>query len=139
MSDCIVLDTHVLIWIVNGDAEQIKPHTREKVQAALKDGGVLIPAICVWEIGMLCKKERIRLAKPVSAWIRDALALTRFKLAPLNELIALEAATLPGDFHNDPADCLIVATARVENAVLLTRDQSLIEYGKAGHVHAFQV
>jgi len=138
MSECVVLDTHVWIWIVNG-ADEIKPAVREKVAGALKGRGVLIPAICVWEIEMLCRKNRIRLAKPISIWMRDALEMPRFRLSSLNDVTALEAASLPGEFHNDPADCMIVATARIENAVLLTADQRIIEYSKAGHVHVFQV
>lgn len=133
----LLLDTHVWIWIVNGDHE-IKPSLREKVATALKNATVLVPSICIWEIGMLWKHKRIQLAKPLNTWIQEAIEKAGFNIVPLTDSIALESATLPGDFHNDPADCMIVATARVEDAVLVTRDSRILEYGKAGHVNILQ-
>jgi PIN domain nuclease of toxin-antitoxin system len=129
----LVLDTHVWIWIINGD-QTIKASIRLRIQQALKKSRVLVPAICVWEVGMLWKKDRIQLQEPLLNWIRTALDKPGFSLAPITDAIAVESALLPGKFHNDPADCMIVATARLEKAILVTRDTRIIQYGQAGHV-----
>ena len=129
----IVLDTHIWLWTVTGD-RTIKTAIKQKISQSLKTGRVLVPAICLWEVGMLWKKERIQLRQPLRDWIEDAFDKSGFSLAPMNEAIALEASLLPGKFHNDPADCIIVATARLEKSLLLTRDSRIIDYGKGGHV-----
>jgi PIN domain nuclease of toxin-antitoxin system len=133
----LVLDTHVWIWTVNGD-DEIQPALREKIAVALRQASVLVPSICVWEVGMLAKRSRIQLSKPLSIWIQEALDLSGFCLAPLCDAVALEAANLPGEFHSDPADCMIIATARINSAVLLTRDRRILEYGKSGYVNVLE-
>ncbi len=129
----LVLDTHIWLWTVNGD-QTIAPAIRQKIQLSLKNSRVLVPAICVWEVGMLWKKERIQLREPLHSWVYTALERSGFSLVPMTEAIAIESSLLPGKFHNDPADCMIVATARLEKSILVSRDNSIIEYGKAGHV-----
>ena len=130
----LVLDTHMWIWIVEGN-HTIDASVRQTIREALKKSRVLIPAICVWEVGMLVKKNRIQLKEPLVIWVRSALERSGFALAPLSEAIAVESTVLPGNFHSDPADCMIVATARLEKALLLTRDSRIVEYGQAGHVN----
>lgn len=132
----LVLDTHVWIWTINGDPT-ITLSTRQKIRLALQKSRVLIPAICVWEVAMLWKRNRIQLREPLLDWVRAALEKSGFSLVPITDTIAVESALLPGKFHNDPADCLIVATARLEKAVLFTRDSRIMEYGRAGHVDIF--
>lgn len=129
----LVLDTHIWIWCVSGD-QTIDAGIRQRISLALRKSRVLVPAICVWELGMLWKKERIQLRVPPNDWVRSALDGSGFFLMPLTDAIALESSLLPGKFHSDPADCMIVATARLEKAILVTRDQRIIEYGQAGHV-----
>src|SRR5580658_7667279 len=72
----LALDTHIWIWYVNGS--EIKPKIREIIYQALQHGTVLVPSICVWEIGMLWRNNRIQLAQPVREWIHDALDKTGF-------------------------------------------------------------
>jgi PIN domain nuclease of toxin-antitoxin system len=129
----LILDTHVWLWAVNGDPN-IQPSIRRRIALALVKSRVLVPVISVWEVGMLWKKNRIQLKEPLREWVRSGLQRSGFSLAPLTEEIAVESSLLPGSFHNDPADAMIVATARVERALLFTRDSRMIEYGKAGHV-----
>jgi PIN domain nuclease of toxin-antitoxin system len=130
----LMLDTHVWLWFTEGSGE-IKADLRKRVANQLKDGAVLIPTICVWEIGMLCQKKRLNLSKPIEDWVKHVLSQPGVSFVPLSQEIALEATNLPGEFHRDPADCIIVATARVEGASLLTRDRRIIAYGKSGHVN----
>lgn len=134
----LVLDTHVWIWSVNGDTA-LKPAARQLISTALKKSLVLVPAICVWEIGMLWKRGRIQLSQPVGEWVTLAIERSGFALLNLDASSALESTMLPGDFHNDPADCIIVASARLQNALLLTRDRAIIKYSKDGHVDTIAV
>jgi PIN domain nuclease of toxin-antitoxin system len=123
----IVLDTHVLIWLLAEDARLKKP-VRAALEAAATAEGLFIPAICVWEIGMLETKGRIAIAGGASAWVRRALQLPGLQLAPLHPEIALSAATLP-DFHGDPADRLVVATALYMGFPLATADSRIRAWG----------
>lgn len=117
-----------------GNNIPLSPAAVKRLEAAPQNGVILLPAICIWEVGLLVRKGRIMLSDPPAIWVHHALATPGLQLAPLTPEIALEASTLPGSFHADPADRLIVATARMEEATLLTRDRLILEYGRAGHV-----
>lgn len=130
----LVLDTHIWIWLLTGD-----PHISKETQqlihhVATEEEGLLLPAICIWEIAMLEVKKRIRFNQPIKEWVLQALSLPGLQLAPLTPEIALESCNLPGEFHGDPADRMIVATARLAGATLLTKDQRLLDYGQQGQV-----
>ncbi|PKL38571.1 MAG: PIN domain nuclease [Spirochaetae bacterium HGW-Spirochaetae-1] len=130
----IVLDTHVLIWLVNGDERIRKSGFLSYINKALKDHSIIIPAICMWEIAMLVSKERISLSENTLDWIRNVTAAPGISIHPLSPEVAYESTVLPGDFHGDPADRMIVATARVLDATLLTFDEQKIKYGENGFV-----
>jgi PIN domain nuclease of toxin-antitoxin system len=128
-----VLDTHVLIWFLTGHPHLKKP-ALSAMEAAATSEGLFIPAISIWEIGMLEAKGRISIAGGASAWVRRALQLPGLHLAPLQPEISLSAAALP-DFHGDPADRMIVATAVYLGFPLATADQKIKTWGgkhKAG-------
>lgn len=122
-----VLDTHTLIWFLIGDPRLKKP-ALSALEAAATAEGLFIPAISVWEIGMLEAKGRISIAGGASAWVRRALQLPGMQLAPLHPEIALSAAALP-DFHGDPADRMIVATAIYLGFPLATADEKIKAWG----------
>lgn len=88
---------------------------------------------------MLDAKGRIRLAKDCLAWVREALGAPGVSLVPLTPEIAVESSRLPGEFHGDPADRILVATARLLGAALLTRDERILAYGKRKHVSVMPV
>lgn len=131
----IVLDTHVWLWFVDGNST-LKKQVVADITATAMTGSLLIPAICVWEIAMLQDRGRLTLNKPLKDWINEALDLSGAFLAPLSPDVAIESCKLPGKFHSDPADRMIVATARIENATILTRDKRILEYGLQGFVSA---
>ena len=85
---------------------------------------------------MLVAKGRLALDRDVAEWIAAALALPGLRLAPLDPQIAIDATRLPGDIHGDPADRLIVATARHHAATLVTDDQLILTYSACGHLRA---
>ena len=104
------------------------------VERAAAQGSLLLSVVSVWELGVLEAKGKIRLRRPCEEWIREALATPGLSLASLTPEIALASSRLPGTFHGDPADRIIVATARSFGARLLTRDQRIAEYGRQRHV-----
>jgi PIN domain nuclease of toxin-antitoxin system len=126
----VVLDTHALVWLVNGDA-QLSAAARTLIDGAT---AVWVSAITPWEIGMLVAKGRLTLARDVNDWVDQVLALPGLRLAALEPRIAIASTRLPGSLHGDPADRLIAATARHLGAVLVTADLSLLAWGAAGHV-----
>ena len=129
----ILLDTHVLIWSLQ-DAAALGSEARTLLDEQILAEGLMISAITVWEIALLARKSRIVLGMDVLKWIEDALALPGLVLGSLEPPIAVGSVMLPGDFHNDPADRILIATARHHSLPLMTADQAILDYGAAGHV-----
>lgn len=132
MSD-VVLDTHTLIWLLEGNSS-LAPAAVTVIEQAAREGTVWVPAITPWEIAMLVAKGRLTLARDVQEWVDEALRQPGLALAPLDAVIAIASTRLPGTIHGDPADRMIVATARHLGALLVTADEPLLAYGAAGHV-----
>ncbi len=129
----IVLDTHVLIWAVE-DERRLGADARAAIATAGDSDDIGISAITPWEIALLVERGRLRLAQEVGAWIRLVLALPGIKLLPIDPATATDSARLPGTFRADPADRLIIATARTCGAPLLTADFAILSYAAGGHV-----
>jgi PIN domain nuclease of toxin-antitoxin system len=129
----IVVDTHVFIWTIEDDA-RLGPGARQSIDRAAATTGVHVSAITPWEIAMLAYKVRLALGREIKAWMEAALTLPGVRLAPITPAIAMDSVALPGSFHADPADRLIIATARSAGFPLLTSDQAILRYGAAGHV-----
>ena len=129
----ILLDTHYWIWLQLG-SEQLSGKARKAAEQAAAEGRLLLSVISVWELGMLEAKRRIQLRAPCGQWVREALATPGLTLVPLTPEIALDSSRLPEPFHGDPADRMIVASARRMGARLLTRDQKLVDYSRRHHV-----
>jgi PIN domain nuclease of toxin-antitoxin system len=129
----VLLDTHALVWLVTGD-ERLRPAVRRRIETAAQQQQLWVSAIMPWEVGMLVAKARLVLDRDVMDWLQAALALPGIRLAPLEPVVAVASTRLPGDLHGDPADRLIVATARHLGAALVTADAALLAYGQLGHV-----
>lgn len=129
----LLLDTHVWIWYVSGN-EEINKSVQKTITSALHNNQAYLAAISLWEICMLDKKQRIILEMPCLEWINRFLQLTRIRILPLTPEIAQESCHLPGKFHNDQADRLITATARVEGLTLVTRDTRILSYGRNKYI-----
>ena len=123
----IVLDTHALIWWVNGDAQLSAP-ARTAIEAAQQGGRVLVSAISIWEIAMLVERGRIALAMDLDQWLSAVQGLDGVDVMPVSAQVAMQSANLPGEFHKDPADRMIVALAREQNALLVTADEKIQRY-----------
>ncbi len=131
----MVLDTHALVWLLQG-SERLGPTARALIEAAAKGDGALVAAISAWEIAMLVAKGRLALDRDVGEWLDAALALPGLRLAPLDPSVAVDSTRLPGEPHGDPADRMIVATARRHTATLITDDALVLAYSTEGHVKA---
>jgi PIN domain nuclease of toxin-antitoxin system len=131
----IVLDTHVLVWLVEGN-KRLGRKAIAAMDKATPVPGLFVPAISFWEIAMLVGKGRLTLGQDIDQWTKRVLALPGVILAPLEPEISVESVRLPGGFHGDPADRLIVATARHYDATLITVDSAILSYAAAGHIKA---
>ena len=127
-------DTHYWIWLQSGVEGEFSARTRNAADLAAAEGSLLLSVISVWELGMLEAKGRIRLNSPWEQWVEEALATPGLTPVPVTQKIALDSSRFPGGFHGDPADRIIVATARRMGARLLTRDEKLLAYGRGHHV-----
>ncbi len=123
----IILDTHIWVWWVHG-SDQLTPTQLANLQANEKTG-LGISAISCWEVAKLVELNRLVLPIDVMEWLDQALAYPGVQLINLTPAIAAESARLPQPFHRDPADQIIVATARVLDCELLTADKRILEYG----------
>jgi len=124
----IVLDTHVLIWWVN-DSKQLSSTGKRAINKALKRREeILISSISAWEIIMLVKKDRLTLTMDVNDWIVTTAAIESVRYIPVDNTVAMQSVVLPGEFHSDPADRMIVALARHYSAPLVTADQRILAY-----------
>lgn len=124
----IVLDTHALIWWVSDD-ERLSPPAAEAIKRELgNDGQILVSAITPWEIAMLLEKGRMALAMDLDEWLSAVESIECVSVVPISSRVAVQSVRLPGEFHKDPADRLIVALARELNAPLLTADEKIQGY-----------
>jgi len=119
----IVLDTHAWLWWLS-DPDQLGRATMKRIQGSERIG---VAAVSCFEVAAAVAKGRITLDRGTLEWLQQALSAPRLELLPLTPAIAVKA-TLLGRFHGDPADRLIVATAILESAVLVTKDQRIRKY-----------
>ena len=130
----LLVDTHIWYWFALGDEKSLGRQASSYLKTVSMQDTLLVSAISAWEIAMLHRYGRIKLELPTTAWVGQALALPGIKLAAFTPEIAVESCNLPGTFHNDPADRLLVATARMNNVPIMTFDKLILAYGKKGFV-----
>ena len=124
----IVLDTHVLVWWVANDS-QLSARARKALAAEQRRSGqILVSAITAWEIAMLIRKGRLQLTMELHDWLAAVESLEAVRLVDVSARLAVQSVQLPGEFHNDPADRMIVALARETGAPLLTADDKIHSY-----------
>ena len=122
----IVLDTHAWVWWIHSP-EKLTSKQVSIIRANEKEV-IGIPAISCWEIAKLVERGRLRLPCALEEWFDLALSYPGIEIIPLTPEIAIESTRLPGNFHRDPADQLIVATARVLKCPLVTLDRRILDY-----------
>lgn len=122
----ILLDTHIWIWWVHGD-EHLNIRLADHL-AQYENQGLGISVISCWEVAKLVEYKRLELPCPVLEWFKQALNYPGIRLVELTPQIAFESTRLPGNFHRDPADQIIVATARIHNIPLASVDAKILAY-----------
>ena len=130
----LLLDTHVWVWFVAGDAVRLTPRAVSEVERAVREGRCLVSVISVWEIAMLAAKGRLHLGGTVDAWVAVSRRPPGVTIVELTPEIAIESTRLQGDIHGDPADRMLIATARTMGAVLVTCDERILGYAASGHL-----
>src|ERR1700691_541677 len=125
----LLLDTHVVLWATFNDT-RLGRHAAKTINLGSREDGLAVSAITPWEIGLVASKKRIHLHKDVLEWVRETLAKPGVHLVPLEPEIAVASTRLPFDMHPDPADRILVATARHLGATLVTADQALLALAK---------
>ena len=128
-----LLDTHALVWLLEGN-ERLGQKSRDLIKASAQAQSLYVSAITPWEIAMLVNKGRLSFGQEIGEWLRIALSMPGIQMVPLSIEISVASTQLPGDFHADPADRIIVATARHLGATLVTEDKLILTYSQAGHM-----
>ena len=137
-SGLLLLDTHCWLWAQLGLVRRLSQSALKAIQSAESEGGLRVSVISVWELAMLEKRGKLALPMDVRTWVEEALSKPGISVAPLTPEIAIESVHLPGELHGDPADRMLVATARMLGATLLTKDAQLIRYSHQRHVRAVE-
>ena len=122
----ILMDTHVWWWCL-AEPENLSKKAKTLIQGAKTDER-FISSISIWEFAMMAAKKKIELKISSSQWLSRAIDETGIGVIELSPDIAADSCHLPGNFHKDPADRIIVSTARVHNLTLLTKDQRILDY-----------
>jgi PIN domain nuclease of toxin-antitoxin system len=122
----IVLDTHIWIWWVQNDS-QLPPSYRHCLSIE-QSKGLVICSISLWETALLASRGRLLLPIPCADWMAKALTARGIQVAQLTTEVAIESTNLPGSFHRDPADQIIVGTARTLDCPLITLDGKIRSY-----------
>ncbi len=124
----VVLDTHVLLWWVS-DSDQLSVAAKKAIDKTISMGSeVIVSTISAWEVSMLINKKRLVLSMDVESWFAEVSQIDGVRFLPVDNEIGIKSTVLPGSFHKDPADRMIVATARKLAVPLVTADDKIRNY-----------
>ncbi|NBC29019.1 MAG: PIN domain-containing protein [Spirochaetes bacterium] len=135
----LLLDTHIFLWLMNGDPRLSDPTIQGRIEDAAEHTELLLSAASIWEIARLARAGRIRSSLPIATWTERALETPGLVVTPVEPDLALEAGSLPGEPPADIADQMLVATARARDAALVTADPALIDYAAGGYLRVMEV
>jgi PIN domain nuclease of toxin-antitoxin system len=120
----VLLDTHVWVWWLLPKSP-LPERERKALDRVASDQGICLPAISQWESQMLHSKGRIQLPLPFPTWLRRATAPDMLTVLQLDAEAVIAVDDLPNTFHGDPADRMVVATARAHDLPLATHDEAI--------------
>jgi PIN domain nuclease of toxin-antitoxin system len=128
----LLLDTNAAIWL---SRDELKAAASEKLDEAARAGvATWLSPITAWEVGLLVSHNRLSLGATPQRWFARLLSIPNVRLAELSPDILIASSFLPGKPPRDPADRILLATARDLGATLITRDRLLLKYGEDGQV-----
>jgi PIN domain nuclease of toxin-antitoxin system len=122
----LLLDTHVWLWAAEGIERRIGPRSRQLLVQWAED--LAVSTASVFEVAALHTAGRLRLARPPEQWVRESVDAAALQIVDVSSSIAIDAGSIPRTGLEDPMDRLIVATARQENATLMTADAAVLAY-----------
>ena len=122
-----LLDTHAWIWW-NMMPAKLSRKVRMFIEDTDRYSEMLLSVISTWEFCKLLEKGRIGISCDPEEWMAEALQMPKLRLVSLTPSVAYRSTILPQPFHDDPADQIIVATARDENATIISKDQLIRDY-----------
>jgi PIN domain nuclease of toxin-antitoxin system len=131
MSD-LLLDTCAILWLAQG------ADMSTEARRVVAEQEVHVSPISAWEIANLVRKNRLALALPVATWFRRAIEAMQATIPNLTIDVLANSCELPGVPPNDPADRIIIATARESNLILMTRDRQILAYSRTGYVRTME-
>jgi len=123
----IVLDTHVWLWWLH-DPAKLSSTAVELVEQEQESGALILSAISIWEVAVKVQSGKLALPMEISRWYELARSYPATVIEPLSPVDAIASTQLPGDFHKDPADRMIISLARRLSVPLITCDQKILEY-----------
>jgi PIN domain nuclease of toxin-antitoxin system len=134
VTEPLLLDSHVWYWFVEGKRDRMARSIPRKIERAVSEGRAFVSAMSAWELGMLVSKRRLVLATDLADWIDATREPPGVQIADVTADIALDGSRVAADFRGDPADWLIVATARSLGASLVTCDERILAYAEEGNL-----
>jgi PIN domain nuclease of toxin-antitoxin system len=124
----IVLDTHALVWWLGAERKRLSSTALKSIERELASGEVVVSSISAWEIAMLVQRNKLDLSMDVLSWLKTAGEIENLRFSPVDNVVAAKSQFLPGEFHPDPADRIIVTLARELAAPLVTADSKIRSY-----------
>ena len=122
-----LLDTHAWVWWVTAD-KRLSKRAATTIRRALASGDLWISMISAWEVAKKVERGQLTLDRPIERWLDEAISPQGVGVWEMTRPILVESCALPQPFHGDPADQIIVATARVHGAIVVTKDERIQEY-----------
>ena len=128
----ILLDTCALVW--SAENVSISREASTQIAKCASNATLYLSPVSAWEVGVAVRKKRIVLRTPVASWVDKVFNHPGVQIAPLTPEIAIRSCFLPGDFHADPVDRFLIATAIDMGLRLVTRDEQILRYGRQGYL-----
>jgi len=132
----LLLDTCAVIWLFN--RSPMSGPSRQAIAEAAIAGRLFVSPFSGWEIATLVRKGKIALTMSPQQWFRNVAENEAVTLAPLDYPLLIDSCALPSEPPNDPADRIMVATARAMALTIVTRDRPILDYAQQGHVHGLE-
>lgn len=136
MSSRLLLDTCAVIWMATDGSRMASTAQKALDDAFLANRDVGLSPITAWELGLLGRRGRLPAPIQPARLFERFVSAPGIRLEPLSPAILIDSSFLPGEFHNDPADRIIVATARALELTVVTRDRAILDYAQQGYVLA---
>jgi PIN domain nuclease of toxin-antitoxin system len=127
----VLLDTHIWVWYLEGDSSQMSPALPPILERLGQAGELRVLDISYWEVAMKCAKGKLVFAVEPAIWLQRAERRGGVRFLPLDREILLLSTRLPGSPHNDPADRMLIAAARLNSLPLVTADRLILDYAAA--------